>query len=746
VPIQTKLAVSEPGDAYEREADRIAEQVMATTAHVGVGCARPRIQRVSGQSNAKMDATPANVDQTLASSGSPLDPALRQDMEQRFRYDFSKVRVHSDAAAGQSARQVNARAYTVGSDIVFNHGQFNPATILGRKLLAHELVHTIQQSATGLEKGPGAGSAVDLDHRAKRLQRQVSPATAHLQSPRFSPSAKLERCFEDTDRLGQGDPDTDAVRRIQQALIDVQQITGNTYDLGSTGRNNDGVDGNYGPKTAAAVKKFKADEKLGFTQFGDVGPGTMHRLDQLFAAGGTSPPGPDAAAIQCPPDPTLFEVTREDLFANPRFDFDFSGGERPSLSTRAPSAPFFWNVAVKTRRPVQGCVEVGFLQTLRSAFQAAVYTSQASGQERLCLVIVPTPIRDAKPEEREPWYQSPARLGVNCFPGIVIPPGISAAIDATSVAMDDNPFSRWCIFLGSEAENAASDCGLSNAAFRLSTLVETLAFDAWLVLRPLDNVDVNCFTFLRHASWFKSVEIVVAPSGTLGFLKRDLGVTLLELGDGIGETSPEFGSQTPAEAAERACVTSAPPTPRKTVSLNITQVAGSKRSPSRSVASAVKIYDQAAIDIVAQINPPLSHTQSKAILGDDLVLEESFFGSPTTEERALFQINNTPDAVSIYFVKKMEDFTGHGDFGESFDAACGVGIVGGVVGDNGTDETLAHELGHVLMNVCVCCPGVTTHVLNDPTNLMAAGGPNNGSNATLTSDQIRRMRNSPFAK
>ena len=100
----------------------------------------------------------------------------------------------------------------------------------------------------------------------------------------------MERCFEDTDRLGQGDPDTDAVTRIQQALIDVQTITGNTYDLGSTGPNNDGVDGDYGPKTAAAVKKFKADESLGFTQFGDVGPGTMHRLDELFAP--APPPTP----------------------------------------------------------------------------------------------------------------------------------------------------------------------------------------------------------------------------------------------------------------------------------------------------------------------------------------------------------------------------------------------------------------------------------------------------------------------
>jgi hypothetical protein len=293
-------------------------------------------------------------------------------------------------------------------------------------------------------------------------------------------------------------------------------------------------------------KSAEACTVNGFTS--QAGPSLTHSETVLVQSAAT--------VSQCPADPTTFEVTREQLFANPKFDFDFSGGERPSLSTRAPSAPFFWNAAVKTRRPVQSCFEVGFLQTLRSAFQAAVYSSQTGGQEQLCLVIVPTPIRDAKSGAPEPWYEIPSRLGVGCFPGIIIPPGISPDLDATSVTMDDNPFSEWCIFLGSEVENPASDCGLPEAAFRLTTLVEALTFDAWLLLRPLGNPDVKCLTFLRHASWFKSVEIVVAPSGTLGFLKRDLGVTLLEHGDGMGAAGPEFGSQTPNEAVERVCVRS----------------------------------------------------------------------------------------------------------------------------------------------------------------------------------------------
>ena len=127
---------------------------MATPAHPAVSGAPPRIQRFSGQSNGQMDAAPASVDQALASPGRPLEPALRQDMEQRFGHDFSRVRVHSGAAAEQSARDVNAHAYTVGHNIVFGAGRFAPGTHEGRRLIAHELTHVVQQSGA---EGGGVG-------------------------------------------------------------------------------------------------------------------------------------------------------------------------------------------------------------------------------------------------------------------------------------------------------------------------------------------------------------------------------------------------------------------------------------------------------------------------------------------------------------------------------------------------------------------------------------------------------------
>ena len=147
--IQAKLRVSQPTDPYEQEADRVAEQVLAEPAHPDVSSALPYIQRFTGQPSAPGGtAAPASVDRVLAGSGRPLEPALLQDMEQRFGHDFSRVRVHSGAAAEQSARDVNAHACTVGHDIVFGKGRFAPETHQGRRLIAHELTHVVQQSAT----------------------------------------------------------------------------------------------------------------------------------------------------------------------------------------------------------------------------------------------------------------------------------------------------------------------------------------------------------------------------------------------------------------------------------------------------------------------------------------------------------------------------------------------------------------------------------------------------------------------
>jgi outer membrane protein OmpA-like peptidoglycan-associated protein len=148
--LQTKLKVNEPGDIYEQEADRIADQVMATPAHARVSGAPSRIQRYSGQSSGQMEAAPASVEQALASPGRPLEPALRQDMEQRFGHDFSRVRVHTDAKAMKSAQSLHASAYTLGNHMVFGNGHYPSGADNELRTLAHELAHVVQQERGGL--------------------------------------------------------------------------------------------------------------------------------------------------------------------------------------------------------------------------------------------------------------------------------------------------------------------------------------------------------------------------------------------------------------------------------------------------------------------------------------------------------------------------------------------------------------------------------------------------------------------
>jgi hypothetical protein len=161
--IQTKLGVNKPGDEYEQEADRISEQVMRMpepqlqrACACGGTCPKcqteqpghevGRLQTQRGESGDwGQTEVPPLVHEVLRSPGQPLDLATRAFMEMRFGHDFSRVRVHHDEKAAESAKSIQALAYTSGNHIAFKDGQYSPTTEGGKRLLAHELVHTMQQ-------------------------------------------------------------------------------------------------------------------------------------------------------------------------------------------------------------------------------------------------------------------------------------------------------------------------------------------------------------------------------------------------------------------------------------------------------------------------------------------------------------------------------------------------------------------------------------------------------------------------
>jgi hypothetical protein len=119
---------------------------------------------------------PPIVSDVLRTSGEPLDHETLASMESHLGHDFSRVRVHTDERAAESASEVNALAYTIGQDIVFAHGQYAPRSAEGRKLLAHELTHTVQQA--GAQSHPGGTAPIGASH--SHLEREADMAAAGL--------------------------------------------------------------------------------------------------------------------------------------------------------------------------------------------------------------------------------------------------------------------------------------------------------------------------------------------------------------------------------------------------------------------------------------------------------------------------------------------------------------------------------------------------------------------------------------
>ncbi|TKV58344.1 DUF4157 domain-containing protein [Nakamurella flava] len=105
--------------------------------------------------------------------GQPLTGELREEMQDRLGHDFSDVRIHTDSAAHESARAVNAHAYTVGHDVVFQRDRFDPSSTAGKTMLAHELTHVVQQRS-GPVDGADAGGGIRVSDPSDRFEREAS--------------------------------------------------------------------------------------------------------------------------------------------------------------------------------------------------------------------------------------------------------------------------------------------------------------------------------------------------------------------------------------------------------------------------------------------------------------------------------------------------------------------------------------------------------------------------------------------
>ena len=208
--LQAKLRIGQPGDKYEQEADRVADAVMRMPepemqrqvepeeeeeeeeilqSKPLVDQITPLVQRqveeeeeeellqTMNRENATSEVTNDFESQinAIKGGGRPLAESERAFFEPRFGYDFGQVRMHTDTRAAETAQAVNARAFTIGQDIVFGAGQYASRTDSGQKLLAHELTHVVQQ---GRKEGPfGMVSTLYPDNfRPELIQNRIKVA------------------------------------------------------------------------------------------------------------------------------------------------------------------------------------------------------------------------------------------------------------------------------------------------------------------------------------------------------------------------------------------------------------------------------------------------------------------------------------------------------------------------------------------------------------------------------------------
>lgn len=172
--IQPKVKINLPGDHYEKEADAMADKVMRipanensvkpTTALIGNSVQRKctaceeegkkPVMLKAENSTAGTYAPPSLVSalHTSKGGGSPLPQGTRSFMENAFSADFSKVKVHTGSLASEMSNEINAKAFTYGNNIYFNNAQYAPGSNEGKKLLAHELAHTMQQKGNHIQR------------------------------------------------------------------------------------------------------------------------------------------------------------------------------------------------------------------------------------------------------------------------------------------------------------------------------------------------------------------------------------------------------------------------------------------------------------------------------------------------------------------------------------------------------------------------------------------------------------------
>jgi len=179
--VQAKLEVSRPDDLAEREAERVAADVLDKPE--GPEVEASVLRQTTDTGGTAVDAGTEAEIESVTSGGSPLSQSAREFFEPRFGRDFSDVQVHTGPEADEAARSIDAEAFTYGSDVVFASNNYQPHTSRGRELLAHELTHVVQQTEPQVKSEPDDASDVTSGGEQRPTATTDQPVSRAVGTP-----------------------------------------------------------------------------------------------------------------------------------------------------------------------------------------------------------------------------------------------------------------------------------------------------------------------------------------------------------------------------------------------------------------------------------------------------------------------------------------------------------------------------------------------------------------------------------
>jgi hypothetical protein len=568
--IQAKLTVGPVDDVFEREASAVADHVMRmpemgtpfvlqrnsrtrgvvqtfttgpqgeteTPAWMCASCAHEkgssdegRVQRQGGGAVLAAGGSVSRATETylqgMSYGGHPLPNSEREFFEARFGTSFGDVRLHTDRHADAAARAIGAEAFTLGSSVAFRNGKYRPGTNAGRRLLAHELTHVVQQTGR-----PQAS-----------VQRTIGDGH-DLTATRFAGNIILEAAFDNERRIDKTHNSIgEHVRLLQDSLLAMGYALPRSPSKALPGRG----DGIFGDETEAAVMQFQTDAGAALID-GVVAIETMGLFDlhDPTRPGGAARPPQRTGPV---PDP-LGRGGCDTHFAGVTFALanQVAAGVTPGADIRVAGpagnrrlrmrgiTPITYTPQITITAPSNAAAanfRVGFVQNVLTSFRRATYSRGG----RVDTVVPNLPIKDGAPNSYHPIFvMQPTATIVEDF---------TTTGQAITLTWPDTPADAFSIQFRDNPE-----CTGPRPAQTMDTMIMVDSFRIWTVVQHRPS---GCVRSLHHVDWAliwtASVNAATTPPTVTVFVNTN--VVTVDNGDG----TPAFiqGGEVPGIAHVRQC-------------------------------------------------------------------------------------------------------------------------------------------------------------------------------------------------